>query len=79
MKMEFGATGEIGVEMIRTVIRFQDNVVVVFDGKGRQVPKYQGQYEKVRESVLRDASPDAIFSQWDNYETEFRVISRCEW
>ena len=76
MKVEFGV---IGVKMIRTAIRFQDNVVVVFDGKGRQVSKYTGQYEKVKGNVLKDAPSDAIFSHWDDYETEFRVVSRREW
>ena len=65
--------------MIRTAIRFQDNVVVVFDGRGRQVPKYQGQYEKVKESILRDAPSDAIFGHFPARETQIRVVSRDEW
>ncbi len=34
--------------MIRTVIRCQNNMVLVFDKEGKQIPKYQGQYEKVK-------------------------------
>ena len=33
--------------MIKTVFRFRNNMVMVFDKWGEQIPKYQGQYEKV--------------------------------
>lgn len=33
--------------MIRTVIRCQNNMVLVFDGKGKQIPSYQGEYQEV--------------------------------
>ncbi len=48
--------------MIKTVIRFQNNMVVVFDKKGEQIPEYQGQYEAVKESILKDAPIDAVFA-----------------
>jgi len=31
--------------MIKTVIRCQNDMVMVFDKKGEQIPEYQGQYE----------------------------------
>jgi len=37
-------------------------MVMVFDKEGEQIPKYQGQYEKVKESILADAPPDTIFA-----------------
>jgi len=48
--------------MIKTVIQFRNNMVMVFDKKGEQIPRYHGQYEKVKESILRDAPPDTIFA-----------------
>ena len=48
--------------MIKTAIRFQNNMVMVFDKEGEQIPKYQGKYEEVKESILKDATPDVIFA-----------------
>ncbi len=47
--------------MIKTVIKIQSDGVMVFDDGGEQIPKYQGNYEEVRESILRDATPGAMF------------------
>lgn len=38
--------------MIKTVIRAQNGMVMVFDKMGEQIPKYQGQYEEVKERRL---------------------------
>lgn len=65
--------------MIKAVIRLQNDVVMVFNAEGEQVPEYQGQYEEVKESILRDAPPEAIFARWFNYDTEQETVSREEW
>jgi len=68
--------------MIKTAIRFQNNMVGVFDRKGEQIPEYQGQYEEVKEGVLRDAPPHAIFAHCFNHATELTTltaVSRREW
>ena len=39
--------------MIKTVIRSQNSMIMVFDKKGEQIPEYQGQYEDVKEKILR--------------------------
>ncbi len=65
--------------MIKTAFRFQGNTVVVFDDGGKQIPKYQGRYEEVRESILKDAPLDAVFSHWFDYENKFKVVLREEW
>jgi len=41
--------------MIKTVIRSRNNMVMVFDNKGEQIPEYQGYYEDVKEKILADA------------------------
>jgi len=65
--------------MIRTVIRFQNNMVTVFDKEGEQIPKYQGKYEEVKESILKDAPPEAIFAHGFSDTGELRKVPREEW
>ena len=66
-------------DMIKSVIRCPNNMVIVFDEDDEQVPEYQGRYEEVREHVLRDAPPDALFGLWFDYETDIRTVLREEW
>ena len=65
--------------MIRTAIRYQNNMVMVFDKKGEQIPKYQGQYADVKGSVLRDAPPDAGFAHWFGDTAEPEAVSKDNW
>jgi len=65
--------------MIKTAIRFQNNMVMVFDKEGEQIPIYQGQYEDVREIILRDAPPDAVFAHGFTDAGELRKVSQKEW
>lgn len=65
--------------MIKTVFKFKNGMVMVFDKKGEQIPEYQDQYEEVKEKILNDAPPDAAFSHgfWDDFE--LKVVPREEW
>ena len=65
--------------MIKTVMRFRNNMVMVFDKGGEQIPEYQGQYEKVKESILKDALPDAIFALGFSDAGELREVPREKW
>ena len=65
--------------MIKTVMRFRNNMVMVFDKRGEQIPEYQGQYEKVKESILADALPDTIFTLGFTDAGELREVPREEW
>ena len=65
--------------MIKTVIRFKNNMVMVFDKMGEQIPGYQGQYEKVKESILGDALPDTVFALGFTDAGELRKVLREEW
>ena len=65
--------------MIKTVMRFRNNMVMVFDKWGEQIPKYQGQYEKVKESILGDALPDTIFALGFTDAGELRKVPREGW
>jgi len=65
--------------MIKTVIKSADGMVMVFDKRGEQIPKYQGRYEEVRESILRDALPETRFGYFPDNELELRIVPREEW
>ena len=65
--------------MIKIVMRFRNNMVMVFDKWGEQIPKYQGQYEKVKQSILGDALPDTTFALGFTDAGELREVPREEW
>ena len=65
--------------MIKTVIRLQNDMVMVFDENGEQLPEYQGSYADVRESILKDAPSDAIFAHWTTQSTKPSNLTREEW
>jgi hypothetical protein len=65
--------------MIRTVIRLKNNMVMVFDAEGEQVPDYQGQYEDVKDRILRDASAGTAFNHWFGYELEPKAAPAENW
>ena len=65
--------------MIKTAIRLGNNMVMVFDEEGEQIPEYQGHYEDVVESVLMDALPDAAFTHDLINANGLPRVSREEW
>ena len=65
--------------MIRTVIRCPDDMVMVFDREGEQIPEYQGQYHEVKERILADSAPGTVFGHLRNFEPELRKVPREEW
>ena len=65
--------------MIKTVIKSQRNMVLVFDETGEQLPEYQGDYEEVKENILRDAPAFAVFAHWFNPADEPLSISKEDW
>lgn len=64
--------------MIKTAIRFGDNMVMVFGENGEQMTEYQGKYADVKDNVLKDAPGDATF-YYSIGGTAFAPISRGEW
>lgn len=58
--------------MIKTVIRFPLDVVIVLDENGEQITAYQGPYGEVRDLILRDAPGSACF-----YHAEFRFSQKA--
>lgn len=62
--------------MIKSVIKAEKGMVVVFDEKGEQITEYQGEYEEVKEKILRDAPPDAVFTR---VVYTLQPVAREEW
>jgi hypothetical protein len=50
--------------MIKVVIRLKNDMILVFDEDGEQLPEYQGQYNDVKGDILRDAPSGAVFNHW---------------
>jgi hypothetical protein len=65
--------------MIKTIIRIKNDMVMVFDARGKQLPEYQGMYHDVRERILRDAPAGAVFSHWFGYAPSAGVVRHEKW
>jgi hypothetical protein len=65
--------------MIKTVIRMKNDLVMVFDNRGEQMTVYQGQYDRVRGRIIKDAPPDAVFIDWFGSDAIPETVSREEW
>ena len=65
--------------MIKVVVKCPNDMVMVFDKEGEQIPEYQGPYEEVKESILKDAPLSAVFVYLSDYKPELRKVSREEW
>ncbi|MBI2287886.1 MAG: hypothetical protein HYY41_00315 [Chloroflexi bacterium] len=65
---------------IKTVIRCPNHKkVMVFDDTGKPIPEYQGRYEELKETILKDAPADAKFGYYFDYGPELREVPREEW
>ena len=65
--------------MIRTVIRINNNMVLVFDEEGEQIPEFQGYYENVKDKILANASGGSVFNHWLELSAEPEVVSPEAW
>ena len=65
--------------MIKTVIRAANNMVIVFDEKGRQLPEYQGQYEDVKQQILAKKRNTTAFVHWFSVSPEPDIVSKVDW
>lgn len=65
-------------QVINQVIKFGNDLVMVFDESGEQMPKFQGRYEEVRAKILVHAPLSAEFfhSDWPVFGN---AVSRKDW
>ena len=64
--------------MIDHVIKFQNDMVMVFDENGEQMPAYQGRYEEVKDKILADAPRSAKFFH-GVWNVSGNAVLREEW
>jgi hypothetical protein len=64
-----------------SVIRWQNDMVMVFDIFGEQIPEYQGSYSEVKEKILRDAPPVANFyhGRYGRLVDDTKLVERDQW
>ena len=65
--------------MIKTVIRIENNMVMVFDETGEQMPEYQGYYDEVKERILASAPGGSVFNHWFGDSPEPVVVGSETW
>jgi hypothetical protein len=65
--------------MIKTVIRIKNDMVMVFDEDGEQIPEYQGPYEDVKERILADAPAGSVFNHWFGHTPEPEAVTGENW
>jgi len=62
--------------VIKTVIRMKNNMVMVFDEEGEQMPEYQGYYDEVKETIMANAPGGSVFNHWFGSSAEPEVVYR---
>ena len=64
---------------IKSVIRLENDMVMVFSRSGEQISEYQGKYDEVRENILIDAPQDTLFAHGFTDTGKIRRVERDEW
>ena len=67
------------VMAIATVVRLENDMVMVFDENGEQVTGYQGTYEHVRDMLMHSTPTGAVFSYWYEDMAEPLEVRREAW
>ena len=65
--------------MMKTVIRLGNDMVIVFDDAGEQMPEYQGQYQDMKAGILGEATSETVFNHWFGYSFEPVVVPAKRW
>ena len=65
--------------MIKTVIRIKNDMVMVFDENGEELPEYQGYYNNVKDRILADARADSIFNHWFGHSRKPDGVALKAW
>lgn len=65
--------------MIKTVIRIENDLVMVFDENGEEIPEYQGVYDYVKDRIIADASEQSVFNHWFGYSAKPSIVSPECW
>ena len=52
---------------------------MVFDENGEQLSEYQGNYDKVKQRIFANASPDTKYIHWFGEAAEPKTVSVEHW
>jgi hypothetical protein len=64
--------------MIKNIIRLQNNMVMVFDEFGEEMPEYQGSYYIVKDRIIADATDVSVFNHWFGFAKKpYKVEMKC--
>jgi hypothetical protein len=65
--------------MIKTVIRIKNDMVMVFDEHGEEIPEYQGSYNCVRDKIMADATEESVFNHWFGHSFKPHMTNPDNW
>jgi hypothetical protein len=65
--------------MIKIAIRFEDDMVMVFDNRGKRMPRYYGRYEDVKTSILNEAPHSTVFAYAFTDSRGMKRVPREKW
>jgi hypothetical protein len=65
--------------MINKIIRLKNDMVMVFDENGEELPEYQGRYDKVRDRIVADAPAGAVFNHWFGHSLKPSTVPTNNW
>lgn len=65
--------------MIKTVIRLNNDLVMVFDENGEQLSEYQGKYKDVKYRILSNVSPDTKYIHWFDATADPQTVPLEKW
>jgi hypothetical protein len=69
----------VGADMIKTVIRIKNDMVIVFDEEGNELPEYQGYYYEVKDKILADAQTESVFNHWFGHSLQPAAVRLEIW
>lgn len=65
--------------MIKTIIRVKNDMVMVFDENGEELPEYQGYYNDVKDRILADARAESVFNHWFGHSLKHEAVGPECW
>jgi hypothetical protein len=65
--------------MLKTIIRLRNNMVMVFDESGEEIPEYQGYYHVVKEKIYANAGGGTVFNNWFGLDIKPEKVKMKGW
>lgn len=65
--------------MIASVIRTRNDMVMVFDEEGQEIPELQGPYAGVKAEIFERANGETSFKHWYGTSPSPAIVRAEEW